>query len=237
MLAKIIAYGENRAEAISRLRQALDATAVLGVRTNLRFLRWLLRQEVFVSGQVRTDTLASLALPTAAAPDDASLRAAAAALLAQGPFGAGVWGGGWRSNTPAAVRIRFEDEERRIELGDAPAGHPPPEIAVAGGIAYVDAGGQSVEVRLAMPASVEEAVRHAASAEGRASLVAPMPGRVIAVRAVEGQEVSEHAALVVIEAMKMEHAVTSPLAGRVNRVLVSEGQQVQRGDLLMEVSA
>ena len=64
-----------------------------------------------------------------------------------------------------------------------------------------------------------------------------MPGRVIAVRATEGQAVTEHAALVVIEAMKMEHAVVTPIGGRVSRVLVHEGQQVQRGDLLAEVSA
>ena len=129
------------------------------------------------------------------------------------------------------------EDERRIELSPAPPNEESPKIAVEGGIAYVEVEGQSVEVRLAMPPSVEEAVRHAASTEGQASLVAPMPGRVISVRATEGQEVTQHAALVVIEAMKMEHAVTSPLAGRVSRVLVREGDQVQRGDLLMEVSA
>ena len=236
MLAKIIAFGETRPEAIGRLREALDATVVLGVRSNLRFLRWFARQEVFIAAEVRTDSVASMPFP-AAAPDDPALRAAAAQLLARGPFGVGIWGGGWRSNAPAAVRIRVEDDERWIELPSAPEDKTAPDIVLEGGIAYVDVEGQSVEVRLAMPASVEEAVRHAASAEGRASLVAPMPGRVIAVRAAEGQEVSEHVALVVIEAMKMEHAVTSPLAGRVSRVLVREGEQVQRGDLLMEVTA
>ena len=64
-----------------------------------------------------------------------------------------------------------------------------------------------------------------------------MPGRVIAVSAVEGASVMAHQALVVIEAMKMEHAVVTPIGGRVSRVLVHEGQQVQRGDLLAEVSA
>jgi len=43
--------------------------------------------------------------------------------------------------------------------------------------------------------------------------------------------------VIVIEAMKMEHAVVSPLAGRVARLLVSEGAQVQRGDILAEVKA
>jgi 3-methylcrotonyl-CoA carboxylase alpha subunit len=237
MLAKIIASGRNRAEALSRLRDALGATLILGVRTNLRFLRWLLQQEAVSAGAVRTDTVGELTPPVAPGLDEGTLRAAADRLLAEGPFGEGIWGGGWRANAPAAVRIRVGDEERRIELLPLPDGSGLPAIAVAGGVAYIDVDGQSEEVRLAMPASVEEAVRHAASAEGRASLVAPMPGRVIAVRAAEGQTVSEHAALVVIEAMKMEHAVATPIAGRVSRVLVREGQQVQRGDLLAEVSA
>jgi biotin carboxyl carrier protein len=64
-----------------------------------------------------------------------------------------------------------------------------------------------------------------------------MPGRVIAVRAIEGASVLAHEALVVIEAMKMEHAVVTPLAGTVSRIAVKVGQQVQRGDLLAEVSA
>jgi biotin carboxyl carrier protein len=42
--------------------------------------------------------------------------------------------------------------------------------------------------------------------------------------------------VVVIEAMKMEHAVVAPTAGRITRLAVSEGQQVQRGDVLAEVS-
>jgi acetyl-CoA/propionyl-CoA carboxylase biotin carboxyl carrier protein len=237
MLAKVVASGESRAEALSRLRGALDGTLILGVRTNLRFLRWLLLQEVVSAGDIRTDTIAGLAPPASKGPDETTLRAAAFELLAHGPLGAAVWGGGWRANAPAAARIRIGDEERRVELLPAPEGWQQPAIAVEGGVAQVDVDGQSEEVRLAMPPSVEEAVRHAASAEGRASLVAPMPGRVIAVRVVEGQDVSQHAALILIEAMKMEHAVATPIAGRVSRVLVREGQQVQRGDLLAEVSA
>jgi biotin carboxyl carrier protein len=64
-----------------------------------------------------------------------------------------------------------------------------------------------------------------------------MPGRVIAVRASQGESVQAHAALVVLEAMKMEHAVVTPLAGTVTRIAVKVGQQVERGDLLAEVSA
>jgi len=130
--------------------------------------------------------------------------------------------------------MRFGGEERRVELG-APGSVA---VAVEGGVAYVDVEGQSLELSLAMPPSVEEAVRHAAAhAGGVATLTAPMPGRVIAVHVAEGDSVKAHQALVVIEAMKMEHAVVTPLAGTVTRILVAEGQQVQRGDLLAEVSA
>jgi biotin carboxyl carrier protein len=64
-----------------------------------------------------------------------------------------------------------------------------------------------------------------------------MPGRVIAVRVSQGESVPAHSTLVVLEAMKMEHAVVTPLAGTVVRLAVTEGQQVQRGEVLAEVSA
>jgi acetyl-CoA/propionyl-CoA carboxylase biotin carboxyl carrier protein len=232
LLAKLIAHGRTRDEALLRLRTALDETLVLGVRTNLRLLRWLLDQPVMRGGEVRTDTLGGLVLPPAQRPDDAAWAAAASALL--GVELHSPWGGGWRGGGPAAVRLRFGDEERRVEprVGDGAA------VAVDGATAHVDVEGQSLELTLAAPPSVEEAVRHAAAhAGGTALLTAPMPGRVIAVRAAEGASVVAHQAIVVVEAMKMEHAVVTPLAGMLTRVAVSVGQQVQRGELLAEVSA
>ncbi len=58
MLAKIVAHGRDRAEALGRLTAALDETVVLGLTTNLRFLRWLVRQPTIVAGEARIDTLA-----------------------------------------------------------------------------------------------------------------------------------------------------------------------------------
>jgi excisionase family DNA binding protein len=232
LLAKLVAHGPTRVEALARLRAALEETVVLGVRTNLRFLRWLLAQPVMRDGEVRIDTLSHLPSSPPPALTEAAWSAAAAALLDAGPYGA--WGGGWRAAAPAAVRMRHGDEERRVELVDR--GNA--DVAVEAGVAHVDVEGQSVELSLAMPPSVEEAVRHAAAhAGGVATLTAPMPGRVIAVRVGQGATVVAHQALVVMEAMKMEHAVVTPLAGTVTHVAVTVGQQVQRGDLLAEVSA
>ena len=54
MIAKIIAWGEDRPAAISRLRRALAETAVLGLRTNLGFLARLMAEPDFVAGAVDT---------------------------------------------------------------------------------------------------------------------------------------------------------------------------------------
>jgi biotin carboxyl carrier protein len=64
-----------------------------------------------------------------------------------------------------------------------------------------------------------------------------MPGRVISVRAAEGEAVRAHQAIVIIEAMKMEHAVVAPSDGVLTSVNVTDGQQVQRGDLIGEIAA
>jgi excisionase family DNA binding protein len=241
MLAKIICHGRDRGEALARLRAALDQTEVLGVRTNLRFLRWLLAQPVARDAQLRTDTIAELDLPRAPVPGDEAWQAAARALLAAPVERAGPWGGGWRPNAPASLRLVAGPEERRVTLEASPEGSAPEDSArpviVEDGVAYAAIEGQTVEFRIARPPSVEEAVRHAATAEGHAALVAPMPGRVVAVRVAEGEPVAANAPVVVIEAMKMEHAVTAPFPATVTRVLVSEGQQVRRGDLLAEVTA
>src|SRR6478752_5347904 len=54
LIAKLIALGADRDDAIARLEQALDATVVDGVTTNLPFLRWLVRHPAFRSGSIST---------------------------------------------------------------------------------------------------------------------------------------------------------------------------------------
>jgi acetyl/propionyl-CoA carboxylase alpha subunit len=233
MLAKLIAHGADRTEALDRLRSALDDTTLLGVRTNVRFLRWLLDQPAMRDGEMRTDTIAGMAVPPAPPVEDRHWRAAAPHAA---PPRSGLWDDGWRMNAPRALRLRHDDDERSVGFDADPDGLPV-AAADASGTVHVDVDGQSLEFELAPPPTVEEAVRHASAhaGTGSAPLTAPMPGRVIAVRATEGATVAAHQPIVVIEAMKMEHAVVAPIDGTVTRLLVAEGQQVQRGDLLGEV--
>jgi biotin carboxyl carrier protein len=71
--------------------------------------------------------------------------------------------------------------------------------------------------------------------DGPRPVKAPMPGRVVRVLVNDGQEVEEGAAIVVIEAMKMQNELRSPKRGRVVRVMVGVGDAVGAGDVLAVV--
>jgi len=89
---------------------------------------------------------------------------------------------------------------------------------------------------------MDERTRHIRSLTGGAdrqrgpgALRAPMPGLVVRVLVEPGQAVSRGGGVVVLEAMKMENAVTATAPGTVGTVHARVGQQVQKGDLLVEL--
>ena len=84
---------------------------------------------------------------------------------------------------------------------------------------------------------IRRAAGRAASA-GSASggLLAPMPGRVRRVLLGEGARVKKGDVILILEAMKMEHAIRAPRDGRVERVLFGEGDLVEAGAVLAEIA-
>lgn len=106
MLAKVVAWGHDRGEALARLDAALAATTVLGVRTNVGFLRDVLADADVRAGRLETGLLGRVRR-TAVEPADAAPAFVAAALLrvadrraAMGP-GAAWRSDGWRLGGPA----------------------------------------------------------------------------------------------------------------------------------------
>jgi len=82
LLAKVVAHGGTREEARSRLQAALLALALLGVRTNQRFLLDLLADDAFRTGATFTHTLESRSWPAPEGVPDEALLAAGVALFA-----------------------------------------------------------------------------------------------------------------------------------------------------------
>ena len=237
MLAKIIAWAPDRARALELLTQALDETVILGLTTNLRFLRWLVREPVVRDGAVRTDTLERI-WP----PDDWATRSAipgsawtAAARLLGRDVQADPWSGGFRVNAAPSVRLEAGGEIRTVAVEAVPNDAASTDAAVrAGDEVHLDVGGRSITFRLAPPPDVDRAARAAAAAHpgGPIELVAPMPGLIRAIDARPGTAVDAGAAIVTIEAMKMEHAVTATVPGRVAEIRVVAGEQVGRGQVV-----
>ncbi len=58
LLSKLIVWGRDRAQAISRMRRALDDYQIVGVRTTLPFARWLMDQPRFIAADLSTDFIA-----------------------------------------------------------------------------------------------------------------------------------------------------------------------------------
>jgi len=234
MLAKIVAHGPDRPTALARLATALDETVVLGLVTNLRFLRWLVRHDAVAKGQARIDTLERIWPPDdwparVALPDDAWTVAARAA------------GGGWRLNGPPVARLVADGTggvERTLAVPAVEADGGSAVAVGPDGVVHVDVGGRSVAFGMAAPPDVDRAARRAAAHAhdgGPIDVLAPMPGSVIAVHVTPGSTVDAGEPLVTLEAMKMEHAVAAPIAGRVTSIAVMPGDQVARQVLLAVV--
>ena len=66
--------------------------------------------------------------------------------------------------------------------------------------------------------------------------VAPMPGAVLATEVSTGDQVKKGDLLLILEAMKMEHRITSPMDGKVEAIHVAAGDQVENGQLLVTIN-
>jgi acetyl/propionyl-CoA carboxylase alpha subunit len=178
MIAKLIAHGATRAEALDRLSRALRETEVEGVSTNLRFLRWLVAHPLVRSGRVTTAFLAEyppLSDPPAAVP-------------------AGIWTDPWRLNLPTPPSRPALDVDTAAAGGHATGGHeqstvvaPMPGTVIR---VLVEPG---AEVAARAPLVVLEAMKM------ETQLISPYDASVRAVHVSEGDRVAGGAVLVELE--------------------------------------
>jgi len=168
--------------------------------------------------------------------------------------------GGWRVGRPAATRLDLLVDGRAIEVsvtgraggaivslaGGAPrqvsgrwiAGGEPLALSVEGRTTFWTVGGDATDRFVGRGARSWRVTRKAAGAPAAGDsgfggpVFSPMPGTVLSVAVVRGDEVDAGTTLMVLEAMKMEHPIVARAPGVVGEVRVRPGQAVSVGETL-----
>jgi 3-methylcrotonyl-CoA carboxylase alpha subunit len=256
MIAKLVAWGEDRGTAIATLARAAKGVQIWPVKTNAAFLARTLDNEDFIAGDVDTGfipgRLESLVPPREPGPE--VLRAAAVQVIQSQYRGQPEWlapdwqiggvsmmgpprGQVWRealgfrlNHEPADLVVRLSHEGRvyEVNLGRDAETHRF-EATDWFGRTVVEADGQTFVF------DRESAAGAAAGGVADGAILSPMPGRVIAVEVREGDKVAKGQKLLTLEAMKMEHSLTAPFDGVVAELSAVEGAQVSEGTLLVRV--
>ncbi|WP_193075914.1 acetyl/propionyl/methylcrotonyl-CoA carboxylase subunit alpha [Pseudomonas sp. FME51] len=245
MLGKLIAWGENREEARLRLLAMLDETAIGGVRTNLAFLRRVVAHPAFAAAELDTGFIprheAELLPPPGELPEafwqqagELFIRTNPSRQRDDDPVSPWSASRGVRLGLPAhsTLHLRCQGEQRRVSITHLVAtdsGRPPRCIRKDDTL-YLQWNGEWLPVTLFDPIAEADA-----SHQQQGGLTAPMNGSIVRVLVEAGQHVAAGTALIVLEAMKMEHSIRSAQDGVVKSLFCNEGDMVSEGTVLLEL--
>ncbi|MGH9056431.1 MAG: acetyl/propionyl/methylcrotonyl-CoA carboxylase subunit alpha [Acidimicrobiales bacterium] len=233
MLSKVVAWGSDRGEALARLDRALAGTAVLGLTTNVGFLRRLLAHADVVAGRLDTELVERSGVTGAdEVPSDVLVAAglwAAAGLEPAGPV-VDPWEvpGGWRVGEAEEAVFAARCAGRRVEIGVT--GRAGEGASVRTGDSPPVAASGCVDGRELVLRSGGEVRRYLFAGDGRRLWI----GAGGSAWTLEWEEASESAAAL---AAGDGGPVRSPMPGTVLAVHVAPGDQVSAGDSLVVVEA
>ena len=258
MIAKLIVWGEDRQQALSRMSDALGQTQIVGLSTNVAFLKRLVESQAFVAADLDTGLIAknhAALFPEEQGPSDAVLALATAAVLAREERRAGndPWSSrtGWRVNQTYVRGLRLGAREVQLTYGHRGYQFNGTRLTVSNvGLDFsLMLGEQPVRGTVVFESEtlhvfhggfvthldLFDPIAHAGEDDSHAGkLVAPMPGKIVALLTKSGIAVKKGTALLVMEAMKMEHTITAPFDGSVSEYLFSAGDQVAEGAELLK---
>ncbi len=267
MIAKLIVWGADREQALARLDAALGQTHIVGLHTNVAFLRRVVRSRSFAQADLDTALIErerEALFNAAPLPIEVAAAGVVAHTLAQerAQETADPWSrrDGWRLFGAALRRFDLELAgahhvarlerthhgamllvigEQRWPLSVSSRSSQLFDVTLAGQrrALTVYAVGERISI-FSAEGSVAlrqiDPIAHAADGASEGGrLTAPMPGKLISFLAQPGQVVKQGQALAVMEAMKMEHTITSPRDGTVAELLYAVGDQVSEGGELL----
>ncbi|WP_459660844.1 acetyl/propionyl/methylcrotonyl-CoA carboxylase subunit alpha [Acinetobacter calcoaceticus] len=259
MVAKVIAYGKTREDAIRLLARAVDDCVLLGVSSNKQFLVNLLRHPVVVAGDTNT------AFIQQHFQDDSSLHsqvlsleilAIAAALFSQSK-GTAVWQTGL--GVPLPLKLKYDDQQIQLQLSSVNNTFTVQfcdqtvcmeviektdeqltyfvdgirrrvQYVLDGDQLYIDRDNGNVAIR-----NVTYAAPETADVAGDGKIRAPMDGAVINILVNKGDQVVKGQTLLVLEAMKIQQQIRSDVDGVVEDILGQQGQQVKKRQMLFTI--
>ncbi|HET9427441.1 MAG TPA: biotin/lipoyl-containing protein, partial [Allosphingosinicella sp.] len=231
MIAKLIAHGDDRADAIGELAAILDEVEIWPVKTNAGFLFSALLDVDFGAARLDTGFIERKLdqLVPDPEPDEAIWRGAAAVATAENEEDNLGDLTGFRLNAVASLGVALgrAGKFQRVELED---GEP---LAAVSGFrdeerVVVFYEGQAYEFDRSSRGTV-------GAAAGDGAILAPMPGKVTSVDITQGEKVTKGQRLLTLEAMKMEHGLVAPFDGVVAELNAKAGAQVQVDALLARV--
>ncbi|MBS7621950.1 biotin/lipoyl-binding protein, partial [Candidatus Bathyarchaeota archaeon] len=120
-------------------------------------------------------------------------------------------------------------------------------MRLPGNVMQVRVGGKAFEVQYPPPTFKPETLKielpptfskkpTVSLAVGKDAVLAPIAGRIVALKVSVGQKVSRGECICILEAMKMANEVAAPKDGIVKEILVSEGAVVNKGDILAVIT-
>lgn len=259
MVAKVIAYGKTREDAIRLLARAVDDCVLLGVNSNKQFLGNLLRHPIVVAGDTNTSFIQRHF------QNDSSLHkqvlsletlAIAAALFSQSN-GTAVWQTGL--GVPLPLKLKYDDQQVQMQLSSVnntftvqlcdqticievlertieqlvyliDGVRRRVQYVLDGDQLYLDRDNGNVAIR-----NVTYAAPEIVDVAGDGKIRAPMDGAVVNILVNKGDQVVKGQTLLVLEAMKIQQQIKSDVDGVVDDVLGQQGQQVKKRQMLFTI--
>ncbi len=260
MIAKLIAWGPDRAAAVARITTGLEDFGIRGVATNIPLLLAIARDVTYRAGYTTTAFLVEhgnfLRPDPRGEPEEAFVLAMGAMLADARTWRIGGIGipialrgerstfsvtasragdpGSWLVTGDVRGLVRFErhGDRFRVRVGDERCSG---EAAIAGTGIEVHLDGRRYRFTAGDPPRLESSqIVQAGGASG--SIASPMPGKIVSVAVKTGDSVTERELLIVLEAMKMEHRIEAPHAGTIRHIAVKPGDLVPGGATLVELA-